>query len=147
MKVILLKDVRNVGAHGAVCEVADGFARNYLFTHKLAEPATEEKMAQVVAQAAARAADEKKRAEELDKKVASLNGKTVTLTMRSTPQGGLFKAVAPKDISAALRLEHSLEIPEGNITIAEPIKTVGGHHARLESASHKADLGVVVAAA
>ncbi len=38
MKVILLKDVRGVGMHGEVKNVADGYAINKLFPSKMAEP-------------------------------------------------------------------------------------------------------------
>ncbi len=137
MKVILLRDVRNVGQVGTVCEVADGFARNYLFAHKFAEPATEEKIAQVQAAAAARAAEAQKQAADLDKKVQSLNGKSVTIPARATEKGGLFKAITARDISKALRAEHSLEIPDESIVITDAIKTVGVHSISLESASHK----------
>jgi len=41
MKVILLADVRGVGEAGAVENVADGYARNFLFPRKLAIPASE----------------------------------------------------------------------------------------------------------
>lgn len=136
MKVILLRDVRNVGQVGTVCDVADGFARNYLFPHKFAEPATEEKIAQVKANAAARAVEAQKQAEELDTKVQSLNSKGVTIPSRASEKGGLFKAITAKDISKAIRAEHSLEIPEEAIRIAQAIKTVGVHAIALESASH-----------
>ncbi|MCC7500382.1 50S ribosomal protein L9 [Candidatus Nomurabacteria bacterium] len=137
MKVILLKDVRNVGQIGTVCDVADGFARNYLFAHKLAEPATEEKIAQVAAQAEARAEEAKKQAAELDSKVKSLNGKTVTIPARATEKGGLFKAITPRDVAKAIRAEHSLEIPEDSIVIAVAIKTVGVHTIELQNSAHK----------
>lgn len=132
--------------HGAIKEVADGYARNYLFAHKLAEPATEEKIAQVAAEAAAREAQAKKEQEDLDAKVAALRGKTVQIAARATEKGGLFKSVAPKDIAKAILAEHRLAIPEGSIYIPEPIKTVGEHVVLLQSKEAKNELGIVVAA-
>lgn len=41
MKVILLKDVLGVGNAGEIKNVADGYARNFLFVKKLAKQATE----------------------------------------------------------------------------------------------------------
>lgn len=144
MKVILLKDVRGVGQHGEIKTVADGYAINALFPRKLAEPATEEKIAQYEAK---KAELEKKRAAEeaqLDNKVASLRGKAVTLSLRATEKGGLFKAVHESDIAKAIRLEYALEIPEEAIRIVEPIKTVGEHQGLLYSKNQKAELRVVV---
>ena len=146
MKVILLKDVRGLGMHGAIKEVADGYARNYLFVHKLAEPATEERVAQLAAEAAAREAEVKKEAEQLDAKVASLRGKTVHVSARATEKGGLFKSITPKDIAKAILGEHALEIPEASILLADPIKTTGEHIVSLQSGAHKAEMGVIVAA-
>lgn len=146
MKVILLKDVRNLGNVGAIKEVADGYARNFLFAHKLAEPATEEKMAQVAAQAAAREAHVKKEAEQLDAKVASLRGKAVHIAARATEKGGLFKSITPKDIAKAILGEHSLEMSENSLYIAEPIKTIGEHAVSVQSVNQKADLTVVITA-
>lgn len=44
MKVILQKDVKNVGKVGDVVNVSTGYARNYLFPRKMAEIAAERKV-------------------------------------------------------------------------------------------------------
>ena len=41
MKVILKKNIVNVGKMGEIKQVKDGYARNYLLPHALVEPATE----------------------------------------------------------------------------------------------------------
>jgi len=41
MKVILLKDVKNVGKANQIVDVSDGYARNFLFRQKLAVPYTD----------------------------------------------------------------------------------------------------------
>lgn len=144
MKVILLKDVRNVGRHSDVKEVADGFARNFLLPKKLACPATAEKIAELEASRARREAEIKKEEEQLDAKITALRGKTATVAARATEKGGLFKVVSAKEISVAIREQHSLEIPEAAVHFSEPVKTVGEHVIELCGKSAKVDFGVVV---
>lgn len=129
----MLKDVRGVGRHMEIKEVADGYAQNFLFKNKLAEPATEAKIAELTKLKAAADAAQKKEEEILDKKVQSLKGKTITLTLRATEKGGLFKAVTQKDIARAILGEHALQIPEDSIVLANSIKTTGQHQVVLKS--------------
>jgi large subunit ribosomal protein L9 len=147
MKVILLKDVRGLGHHGEVRAVADGYAVNFLFRQGLAEPATEEKVKKVEENKAAQAEKIQKEEEALDTKVASLNNKKVTLSARATEKGGLFKAIGEKDVIAAIRAEHSLELPASAIVLSGPIKTLGDHSATLTSKNKRAELTVSVSAA
>jgi len=144
MKVILLKDVRGVGMHGEIKNVADGYAINGLFPKKLAEAATAEKIADVEAKRVAHEAEMQKEAEQLDNKVAALRGKTITISSRATEKGGLFKAVHEKDVAKAILGEHALAIPEDAISFPEPVKTVGEHVVLLKSKNQKAEFGVVV---
>ncbi len=144
MKVILLKDVRGVGMHGEIKNVADGYALNGLFPKKLAEPATEEKIKQIEDKKAEREAQVAKEAEQLDNKVAQLRGKKVSISSRATEKGGLFKAVHEADVAKAILGEHALAIPEDAISFPSAIKTVGEHVVLLSSKSQKAELGVVV---
>jgi large subunit ribosomal protein L9 len=146
MKVVFLKDVRGVGRVHEVKNVADGYATNFLFRNKLAEPATEEKVAQLEKQKAATAEAVRKEEEVLDKKILSLKGKTLTMSLKATEKGGLFKTVAAKDIAKAILGEHALQIPEESIVLANPIKTVGEHAVGLRSKNAKADMVLVVVA-
>ena len=146
MKVILLKDVRGVGQHGDVKNVADGYAHNFLLPQKLAEAATEEKIKNIEIQIKEREEEKKKEEEQLEAKISSLRGKVVTLQARATEKGGLFKTITAADITKAIRAEHSLEIPENALHISNPIKTLGEHVITLHGKSQKVDFGVAITA-
>ncbi len=146
MKVILLKDVRAVGQHGEIKEVAEGYARNFLLPQRLAEPATDAKIAEHAAKAAAHEAELQKQEEQLSNKIQMLRGKKVTIAARATEKGGLFKAISQKDVAKALRTEHSLEIPDTAVASSIHIKTTGEHEVELHSKSTKATIVVVVTA-
>lgn len=146
MKVIFLKDVRRVGRAGEIKDVADGYAANFLFPSKSAEPATPEKVAQIEKQKQVAAEVARKEDEVLDTKVASLNGKKVTIAVRATPKGGLFKTVTVKDIAKAILGEHALQVPETALVLPEHMKTVGEHAVQVVSKHKKATLSVVILA-
>jgi len=146
MKIILLKDVRGVGQHGEVKNVADGYAINKLFPQKLAEPATEAKVKELEARAAARAAQAALEADQLNKKIHMLNGKEVRIGARATEKGGLFKTITPADILRAIREQHSLELPE-SVIHAIPIKTTGEHKVALRGPEAKAEISLQIYAA
>lgn len=147
MKVILLKDVRGVGQHGEVKNVADGYAFNHLFPRKLAEAATEEKVKQLEAQRQQLEAARAKEEEQLTNKIQSLRGKKISLKARATEKGGLFKSITVKDVAKAILAEHSLEIPESAITVPDHIKTTGEHPVVLSSKSVKVELIAAILAA
>src|SRR6478609_786800 len=98
MKVLLLRDVGGVGRHGEIKEVADGYALNFLIPHRVAEQATEEKIKEHEHRQHDVAAQHEKEEAALKEAVASLNGATITFTLRATPKGGLFKSLVSSDI-------------------------------------------------
>ena len=146
MKVVLLKDVRGVGQHGEVKNVADGYAINFLFPQKLAEPATEERIKQIAANKEAHEVELQKHEQELAGKILQLRGKRVAISARATEKGGLFKAIVAKDIIKAIKAEHDLDIPEESVHLPEHIKTVGEHQALLKSKKQKVELVVFIVA-
>ncbi|MCX6820226.1 MAG: 50S ribosomal protein L9 [Candidatus Adlerbacteria bacterium] len=146
MKVLFLKDVRGVGRAMEIKNVADGYAVNFLFPQKFAEPATEETVKRVESQKKAAEDAIKKEEDILDKKVLSLKGKKITITAKATEKGGLFKSIVTKDVAKAILGEHALQIPESSITLT-PTKTVGEHKIVLASKNQKVDMTLVVVAA
>lgn len=147
MKVILLKDIKGVGQRHEVKNVADGYAVNFLFPNKVAEPATDEKLKHFEAQREEHEAELKKVEEQTTRKLLMLHAKSVTIPAKATEKGGLFKGIIAKDIAKAILAQHSLEIAEAEIHISSPIKTVGKHPIQLVHKSTKADFEVVVSAA
>jgi len=144
MKVILLKDVRAVGQHGEVKNVADGYATNFLFPQKLAEQATEEKVKQYEAHKQAHEAELAQHEAALASQVLQLKGKEIVISARATEKGGLFKAIAAKDVLAAIKAEHGVILPESALHFPEHIKTVGEHTALLSSKNQKVELIVSI---
>jgi len=126
MKVILLQDVKPHGKKGEVINVSDGFANNYLFKNKLAQPATADTLNSLSLHAAKVERDkqlEKQRAEELKKQ---LENSGLELHIRAGETGKVYGSVTAKEISEAFA-QQGIEVDKKNIILKEPIKLVGSH--------------------
>ena len=130
MKIILTKDVKTLGKKGDIKEVADGYARNFLFPQKLAQAATEAAMKNVEVLKTKEKLEEQAHLEKLRKAADNLEGKEIIL--KAKEKGGkLFGSIAPKDIAKALKKE-GFDILEKNIIIKEAIKKIGEHEVEVE---------------
>lgn len=146
MKVILIKDVAGVGQRGTVKEVADGYALNLLIPKGLAQAATAERLAAYEKEQAAQAAARAQKEKALAALVASVNGKTFSMTVRATDKGGLFKTIDADEIAKTLSLG-GYAIPSECVKLEKPIKTVGKHEIRGEAHGGRASFVVEIVAA
>jgi large subunit ribosomal protein L9 len=144
MKVILIKDVQNLGNVGEVKEVADGYARNFLIPGGYVELATETAMKQAEKlriEKEKRAEEELKEAEELADK---LEGIAVAIKAKADESGKLYSAVKSEEISKALSGK-GFDVDKDKIIIAEPIKETGDYEVVI-NLSHglEVKVGIVV---
>ena len=146
MKVILLQDVRGIGRKFDAKNVADGYAMNFLLPRKLAETATDARLAEVAEMKKRKEAEAAALEEARDRKVDALRGARIDLHAKATEKGGLFKAIDAASIVRAIRGQKGLEIDPGHIVLDHPLKTVGEHAVKLIGATKKAELTVVISA-
>jgi len=126
MKVILQQDVKGQGKQGQLVEVADGYARNYLFPRKLAIVATTESVSKMNQQEKARQKKMEADKAAAQKVAEELQGIIVKIPARSGGAGGkLFGAVTTREISESLMEQHGLSIEKNKIIQDESIKTFG----------------------
>lgn len=131
MKVILVKDVKNVGKAGEVVNVSDGYGRNYLIPKGLAIEATESNLKMLNEK---KKAEERKRQQELEqaKELAQKLSKVgVILKVKAGENGKLFGSVTSKDVEEALK-EKGFEIDKKKIVLPENIKTTGTYYAEIK---------------
>ena len=125
MKVILTQDVPNLGNTGDICEVRDGYARNFLIPKMLACVADAANIRRYETQKKAEAAKRAKlqsEAEHLQKKLAKLS---VTIEAKAGEEEKLFGSVTSEEIVDALKTQHDIEIDRHQIVLEEPIKKLG----------------------
>jgi large subunit ribosomal protein L9 len=134
-QAILLQDVENVGARGAVVDVSKGYLRNFLMPRKLAEPATKGAVA-----AAARRQEAAERATahatQAARESAELLNRTVlTISHQAGEDGRLFGSVTAQDIVDAIKEARGIDIDRRHVRLDEPIKTIGTRMVEVEVAS------------
>jgi len=125
MKVILLEDIKGVGKKDQVINASDGYAVNYLFAKKKALEATPNNLKTLEKkkknEEAKKAADYEK-AKELGEKINDLK---IVIPVKIGNNGKLFGSVTNKEIGAALKEQHGLDIDKKKIILNDSIKAVG----------------------
>lgn len=127
MKVILLNDVQKIGKEGDALDVADGFARNFLFPRKLAVEATEGNLRRVKVEEDLRKNRREREVGEARKLAEQLVITVVTVKAKCGEEGKLFGAVTSSDICEAIFKRTGIRISKKQIGLAEPIKRIGSH--------------------
>ncbi len=128
MKVILQKDVKNLGKVGDMVSVSNGFARNYLFPRKMALEATEKRVNEFNHLKAVAEIKKKKAIGERQDLIKKLQGLNLTIKASAGETDKLFGAVTNHDISNELE-RHGYSIDRRDIALEEPIKMLGQHKA------------------
>ncbi len=125
MKVLLTRDVKDLGKTGEIVNVAEGYARNYLMPRKMAVLAdagamkaidNKKKMLEVKGEQLL--AEAKAIAEQLDQAKVTVQGKAGSGTR-------LYGSVTNQEIADALAAQHKIKVDKRKIHITDPIKTTG----------------------
>ena len=125
MKVVLLKDVKNVGKRDDILTVSDGYARNFLFPQKLAAEATPGALKEIQRKRAAQDAREAELLAEAKNKAAALKDKVITLEVKCGDKGRLYGSVTSAEVAEALEKQHGVKVDKRKIDIGDPIRETG----------------------
>lgn len=147
MKVILLKDIDNVGEAGEIKEVADGYSRNFLLPRRLAEIANKQNIKKWEKKQEQKAKTAEQDLLATEKMAEKLEGVTVDLEVKVNESGKLYAAVTTSLIAKKLK-EKDFEIKKDQIALLEPIKEVGEYPVTI-NLDHglEAEIVVIVGAA
>ena len=127
MKVILLQDVKGTGKKNQLVNVSDGYARNFLFTKKLAVEATVDnvqKLKEFNASQDLKKQREIENAKELAKKIETIK---ISVKVKSGDTGKIFGGVTSANISDELKKQHNIDVDKKRILLEEPIKILGAY--------------------
>ena len=131
MKVILLENIKRVGAIGEIKEVKRGFARNFLIANKKALFASKENVKQVekIKNDLAKKDNEKK---QQSKEIAEkINKKKYTVKKLCTETKELYGSVKPTEISKLIKETDNIEIKPSMIQPIKEIKSIGNYKVKI----------------
>ena len=132
VEVMLMDDVKKLGKSGQVVKVAAGYARNFLFPKGLAAVAAEaakRRLKKLELERAARAAEEKKAALEVAKKLEKLE---ITVSAHTTDGKKLYGSVGVSDILLAIEQNRGIKIERSQLELDDALKEVGEYNPSID---------------
>lgn len=146
MQVILKKDVQNLGEAGEIITVKEGYARNYLLPHNLAEEATkgaihnkEQNIARIKAKQEKLHAEALKIAEQIEKLGS------IEIAAKAGESGKLFGTITTKRLAEEINEKLGTQIDRKSIIVNAPVNKVGSFVMSIKLTSKvKAELNILV---
>lgn len=127
MKIILLQDEKKLGKKGDIIEASEGYARNYILPKKIGVEATPKNLNDLKLQKA----NEEKKAQELLEEAqalaAKLETKQVVVKIKAGEGGRAFGSVSSKEIAAAFKEQHGIELDKKKLVLPESLKSFGNY--------------------
>lgn len=132
MKVILLKDVKNVGRKYDIKDVGDGHAVNLLIPKGFAIPATDSNIKRTELQKSTDTTMRAVDAELAKSNIQQLGEQTIEITEKANEKGHLFAGVHTAEIAKAIKKQIHLDIDPEWIKLETAIKAVGEYEINVE---------------
>ncbi len=143
MRIVLLKDVLDLGKKGDIKDVSDGYGRNFLIRNKLVEILTP----QVARRLEIEREKEEKTAVALKSQTLALKEKIeklkLVLKTKIGESGQVFGSVTPTKILAELE-KNGIKL-EKNQLLSKPIKTLGENKIKIKLPQEiEAELQIII---
>ncbi|MEG0695131.1 MAG: 50S ribosomal protein L9 [Erysipelotrichaceae bacterium] len=125
MKVILLNDVKKLGKKGEMVQVADGYARNFLFSKKLAVEATKHSLEILDEQNLQDDLREKENKEIAEKQKLEIEKITLEFTLKAGKDGRVFGSISTKQVAEQLAKEYNINLDKRKFIQTSHIDSLG----------------------
>jgi large subunit ribosomal protein L9 len=126
MRVLLIKDVKNLGKAGEIKEVKDGYGQNFLIGKGLAKLATPQVIEEYKAQKAKEEAELQALLKRLEEEKKVLEDSVIKIEKKLAP-AGIKGSVGNSDIAKAIKEQLGIEIDKKHINLKKALKSVGEH--------------------
>ncbi len=124
MKVLLMKSVEDLGIGGEVVNVANGYARNFLFPRNLAIKATPSAVKSALIYRTKALEEQAETINQSEQLAEKLRGFTVEIAASADDNGHLYGSITEKQISAVLK-EAGFDIDAEHVLLSDHIKETG----------------------
>ena len=136
MKVILVKNIKNLGQAGEIKEVSDGYARNYLIPLVLAKILTKHSLNVLQAQQKKRQRLAQEKVKEKKTAAKKIDGQSFELAVKADSKGSLYAGLGAEQISRQLE-KQGWVVEVGEIVFSQAIKKLGEYNIELNLAGEK----------
>ncbi len=126
MKVLLIKDVKNLGKAGDIKEVKDGYGQNFLVAKGLAKVATPKVIEEYKAEQERLAKEKADEIARLNSEKEKLESVEISIEKPSAPIG-IRGSVTNNDISKAIKEQLGFDIDKHKIILKKALKSEGLH--------------------
>ena len=130
-EVILTHNIVGLGAESDQVKVAAGYARNYLFPHRLAVPLTSANKRQIEALRQRRAEREAHEFNTMSELARGITKLTTVIKVKTGEDGKMFGAVTSGTIADELKHQFDITLDKKKIHLEHPIKVLGDHDIEL----------------
>jgi len=124
IKVVIKKNLENVGGFGQTLEVAAGFARNYLIPKGYALYLSDPRYKEILEQHEKIVAEKEKEKEKIRDMASKISGKTLKIEAKMTEKGTLYEQIGKDDIAKLISQKEKIKIAPEHIDCS-PIKKPG----------------------
>jgi large subunit ribosomal protein L9 len=126
-RVLLTTTVERLGHVGEVVDVADGYARNFLFPRGIAVPPTEHNMARFAKEKAAHETELLQREEKARYLRDRLADQTLHFERKAHDDDRLYGSVRAEDIGGQIEELLGEHVETSRVELEHPIETLGPH--------------------
>lgn len=127
MKVILKRDIDNLGEAGDVIDVADGYGNNFLVPRGLAMRATKGALADAEAMSRSRQRRAERTRAQAEEIKAALERAPVVLSENADDDGTLYGSVGVTALTKAIGEQLGQDVEKKRVRLERPIKETGVH--------------------
>lgn len=122
MKVVLITNVPKIGVAGDICEVKEGFAKNFLFPKGLATQVNDPKAEKILLGVEKKKKEKNQLNALVDQKIEEIRSQQIEIFAKTNEKGQLFASVNENEIKKIIKDRFGI-IP--NSVNGMPLKSLG----------------------